>query len=153
MPPPPREHAVELALGPEEALGALARCADGWGAEFTRDGDGGRLALPVTAGLRQGWVKGRVSVTGGGAGARLVLAVDEADYRLHPSAVGVLLLALAGGLAVVLWPFYPRLIVVAPLGAALALGAWLLVLSKLTTSGPEEFLAAVAAEARGPGGA
>jgi hypothetical protein len=35
---------------------------------------------------------------------------------------------------------------VAPFGAVLALGGWFLVISRLRTSGPEEFLEAVAAQ-------
>ena len=61
----------------------------------------------------------------------------------------VLLLSLAGAVVAVLWPFFPRLLAVAPLGVALAVGGWLLVVSRLTTSGPEEFLAQLAAEAEG----
>ena len=45
-----------------------------------------------------------------------------------------------------LWPFYPQLIAVAPFGALLALGGWFLVVSRLRTSGPDEFLDAVAAQ-------
>jgi hypothetical protein len=36
-------------------------------------------------------------------------------------------------------------------GAVLAIGGWFLVVSRLRTSGPQEFLAMVAAEAEGGG--
>jgi uncharacterized membrane protein HdeD (DUF308 family) len=56
----------------------------------------------------------------------------------------------AGGLLTVLWPFFPRLLSVAPFGAVVALGGWFLVVSRLRTSGPDDFLKAVAAQANAP---
>ena len=149
MPEPQREHAVGLALGREPALAALVRTAEAWGADFERQGDGGRLTMPVIAGLRRGWARGSVRVKGEGEGSRVTLAVEESKYRLQTAAVVVLLLSLAGAVVAVLWPFFSRLLALAPLGLALAVGGWLLVVSRLTTSGPEEFLAQLAAEAEG----
>ena len=57
----------------------------------------------------------------------------------------VLLFATAGGILTVLWPFFPDLLAVAPFGAVIALGGWFLVITRLRTSGPDEFLEAVAA--------
>jgi hypothetical protein len=57
----------------------------------------------------------------------------------------ILLLASAGGLLCLIWPFFPRLLQIAPFGAILALGGWFLVIARLRTSGPDEFLAAVEA--------
>lgn len=143
----PRQHAVELPLRPDAALGAVARAADDWGAEYTPEGwTGGRLVLPVVAGLRRGLVTARVTAApAGDDGTRLVLAVEEAVYRLHLASIVLLLLALAGAVTTVVWPFFPRLLAIAPLGLALALAAWLLVIARLANSGPEEFLAQVAA--------
>ena len=149
MPEPQREHAVGLALGRERALAALARTAEAWGADFEPAGDGGQLTMPVTAGLRRGWARGRVRVERDGEGSRVALAVEESEYRLQTAAVVVLVLSLAGAVVAVLWPIFPRLLALAPLGLALAVGGWLLVVSRLTTSGPEEFLAQLAAEAEG----
>jgi hypothetical protein len=149
MTPALREHAIELALPPERALAALERTAEAWGAELAREGQGGRLVLPVMAGLRRGFLRGRVTVTPSGGGARLAFVVEESGYRLHRTAVAILALALAGAVATVLWPFFPRLLVLAPVGLALGLGAWLLVVSRLTNSGAEEFLAEVAGGAEG----
>jgi hypothetical protein len=56
----------------------------------------------------------------------------------------------AGGLLTVLWPFFPRLLEIAPFGAVIALGGWFLVISRLRTSGPDEFLEAVAAQEDAP---
>ena len=82
-------------------------------------------------------------------GSRVVLLPETSTYYVHTASVMVLLLAAAGGLLTLLWPFYPKLIAVAPFGAILALGGWFLVVSRLRTSGPDEFLAAVAVAAEG----
>jgi len=50
-----------------------------------------------------------------------------------------------GELLTLAWPFFPSLMTVAPFGAILALGGWFMVVSRLRTSGPDEFLDAVAA--------
>jgi hypothetical protein len=143
------EHAVDLALPPEEALSALGRTAEDWGAELQRDGSGGRLHLPVLAGLRKGLLSGRVEVWPRGEGSRMVFRPEQSVYHVQTAAVVVLLLATAGAVLTVLWPFFPQLLSVAPFGAVIALGGWFLVISRLRTSGPEEFLAAVAEQARG----
>jgi hypothetical protein len=141
------EHAIELPHPPEEALAAVGQAAEEWGAEFERQGRGGRLRLPVVAGLRRGLLVGPLTVEAAGAGSRLVFRPERPSYSLQLSAVGILLLAAAGALATVLWPFYPALVAVAPFGAVLALGGWFLVVSRLRTSGPAEFLELVAAVA------
>jgi len=111
---------------------------------------GRRRRSPDATGHRRAAARlgARLSAGEGGRG-RLALAVEESEYRLQAAAVVVLLLSLAGAVVAVLWPFFPRLLAVAPLGVALAVGGWLLVVSRLTTSGPEEFLAQLAAEAEG----
>ena len=73
----------------------------------------------------------------------------RSHYGLNASAVAILVLASLGGLLTVLWPFYPRLLAAAPLGAVIALSGWFLVVSRLRTSGPDDFLAQVVAEADG----
>jgi hypothetical protein len=145
MLPPVTEHAVDLDISQEEALAAVGRTAEDWGAEFQPSGAGGQLHLPVLAGLRRGLVTGAVEVQPAAGGSRVVFRPETSIYYVQTSAVVVLLLALTGGLLTVLWPFFPELLAVAPFGAVLALGGWFLVISRLRTSGPEEFLAAVAA--------
>lgn len=145
----PREHEIDLGEPPELALAAVARAADAWGAEFEREGSGGRLHLPFVAGIRRGLVSGPVSVEEIPGGSRVVFRAEESRQYVHTASVAVLLLAAAGGILTVLWPFYPKLLPVAPFGALLALGGWFLVISRLRTSGPDEFLIAVAAEAGG----
>jgi hypothetical protein len=143
------EHEIDLRLAPEEALTVLRRTAEDWGARFEPQGAGGRLHLPVLAGMRRGLVSGPVEVQPAVGGSRLVFRPESAVYHVQTAAVAILLVAVAGASLVFLWPFFPRLIAVAPFGAILALGGWFLVVSRLRTSGPEEFLAALA----GPGAA
>ena len=141
--------AVELDLTPEEALAVAARAAREWGGELEPAGGGGLaglLRLPVVAGLRRGTVSGRLAAEAlPGGGSRLQFTAAESFYYVHTPAVAVLVISALGGLLVVGWPLYPRLLPVAPLGAVLALGGWFLVVSKLRNSGPEEFLDGVAA--------
>jgi|HubBroStandDraft_3_1064219.scaffolds.fasta_scaffold24125_2 hypothetical protein len=148
---------VELDLSPRQALAVAQRAAREWGGELepaAGAGGGGRLWLPVVAGLRRGTVAGRLEVEEApGGGSLLRFTPEQSDYHLHAPAVAVLLLAALGGLLTIAWPLYPRLLPVAPLGAVLALGGWFLVVSKLRNSGPEEFLGTVAnLAAREPGG-
>ena len=82
-------------------------------------------------------------------GSRLTLRVARSEYRLRTAAVACLVLGGLGGSVLVLWPFYPPLLRLAPLGVVLALAAWFVVLSRLRVSGPEEFLETVAAVAGG----
>lgn len=143
------QHEIDLGEPPDLVMAAVARAADAWGAEFERQEAGGRLHLPFVAGLRRGLVSGPLSVEAIPDGSRVVFRAEDSRHYVHTASVAVLLLAGVGGLLTVLWPFYPRLLPVAPFGALLALGGWFLVISRLRTSGPDEFLAAVAAEAGG----
>lgn len=141
------EHAVELETPPEKALASVVRTAEDWGAEFQPSGSGGELRLPVVAGLRRGLMTGPVEVRAAAGGSQVAFRPQTSLYYVQTTSVVVLLLALAGAILTVLWPFYPELIAVAPFGAILALGGWFLVVSRLRTSGPDEFLAAVAVQA------
>lgn len=129
----------------------MERAAEVWGAEWSRQG--GRLALPVSAGLRSGRVEARLWTEPAAAGSVLVLRVEQTAYRLRTNAVVVLGIAAAGALTTVVWPLFPRLLPLVPLGLVLAVGAWFLVITRLATSGPEDFLEVVrqAAEVGGEG--
>jgi hypothetical protein len=141
-------HAVEVAAEPDAALEALVRTAEAWGADL--DPESGesapRLRLPVIAGLRRGWAEGPVTALAVEGGSRLTFQEERGELYLHMPAVVVLAIAGLGGLLTVLWPFFPRLIAVAPFGAVLALSGWFLILSRLRSSGPRELLDAVAVE-------
>jgi hypothetical protein len=147
------EHQIDLQLPPEEALSALRRTAEDWGAQFEPEGTGGQLHLPVLAGMRRGLVSGPVEIQPAGGGSRLVFRPESSVYYLQTAAVAILLVAIAGAGLVLVWPFFPGLIAVAPFGAILALGGWFLVVSRLRTSGPDDFLAAVEAQGEAPEGA
>ncbi len=167
MTAPGDTHAAELAAGRDGALAAVARAADEWDAHWRPEGeDGGRLVLPRVAGLHRGIVIGRLHLypgegtvegtgegAGGGAGeaaTRAVYEVDAVDDHVHASAVGVLAIAAVGALLTVVWPIFPSLLPLAPLGALLALGGWFLVVSRLQNAGPEEFLRRVGELAADP---
>ena len=141
------EHTLNLEQRPDAALAALRRAADDWGAELRKEETGLWLYLPVIHGLRRGLIAGPVAVEPTEGGSRVVFRPEESDLAVQAAAVMVLLLAMGGGALTVLWPFFPKLLPVAPFGAILALGGWFLVLSRLRSSGPEEFLGTVGVEA------
>lgn len=149
LPPMAVEHAIDLDLPPAEALSVLRRTVEDWGAELQEDGNGGQLHLPILAGLRRGLMSGPVEIRPAEGGSRLTFRPESSTYYVQTQAVLVLLLAVVGGLLTVIWPFFPRLLAVAPFGAVVALGGWFLVISRLRTSGPDEFLEAVAAQDEG----
>ena len=111
-------HERELAIDGVELAERLSDLAEAWGGEWTPAAGGGRLALPVVFGLRRGELSGPVAI--------LLLAA----------------LPTVGSLA---WPFFPRLFALVPYAAVFGLLAWWLVVSRLRSHGPEEFLAALAA--------
>ena len=153
-----REHVLELPLDPPACLRLLARTADLWGGSWQADGlCGGRLALPVMAGVRYGWVAGEVEVeevaaageAGSAqtrAGSRLRFRVDHSDYHIDKLSFAVLLLAGGGALVTVFAPFFPSLFRLVPLSVLLAVGAWLFIVGRLRNSGPEEFFDDLAEE-------
>jgi hypothetical protein len=144
-------HEIDLDTHPEAALAAVGRAAEAWGAKFDREGQGGTLYLPIVSGLRRGMVSGPVTVEEDGEGSRVVFRPAETIQYVQTAPVVVLVISGLGAIATVLWPFFPDLLPLSSLGAVLALGGWFLVLSRLRTSGPQEFLVAVAAEAEESG--
>lgn len=141
----PREHTLSLPVPPREASSALEETAEAWGADLEAGRAARKIQLPILAGLRRGVLRGTVSVEAAEGGSRLVLREEERLDYLHMPSVMILLLAVLGAALTVLWPFYPQLLPVAPFGALMALGGWFLVISRLRSSGPEEFLKTVEA--------
>lgn len=140
---------LDVDAGVPKVDAALARVAEGWGATLrgsTGDSERG-IELPVVAGLRRGLVLGKVLIAPREAGASISMRIEETHLRINASAVVILLLSAAGGLITMLWPWVPALLPAAPLGLVLAAGGWLLIASRLRSSGPEEFLGAVCAAA------
>lgn len=145
-----REYRREVPLPAGPALGAVAKAAEDWGAGWQPEGSGGRLTLPVSAGVRRGVLSGRLRIEPDAPGSLAVLEIDDAHYRVNWPAVVVLGLGALGGLLATLWPFFPSLIGWLPLAAVLALVAWLLVASRLRSAGPEDFLDLVASHSPEP---
>lgn len=137
-------HSVETTFTREEALTAVAEASDLWGATWERRGNGGWLEVPVLAGLKRGILAGEVRIESAARGSRVVFEVEKSRYRMQWTAVAILALGAAGGIATTLWPYYPPLLGIAPLAVVVAIGAWILVVSRLRTSSADEFLELVA---------
>jgi hypothetical protein len=138
-----REHRVELEVSPAEALEAVEHASEIWGGEWQRQGSGGTLTLPVSAGLRHGHVQGQVSTETRGKRSALAFRIERIHYRVHVPAIVILSVGALGGLLVVFAGFHPPLFELVPAGTILCLAAWFLVVSKLRTRGSAEFLALV----------
>ena len=134
------ETRLELPAAPDRVLAAVAEAAELWNGAWERDGSGGRLLLPVTAGVRRGVLVGDVEVRPAGPGSALTLRVEEIHYRINASAVGILLLGAGGGLLMILWPLFPTLLRLAPVGLVMAIAASLLVAARLRITDPADFL-------------
>lgn len=141
---PLSEHHVDLTRDPSGSLDLLSEEATSWGGSWRREGQGGRLELPVLAGLRRGRVEGRITVAHTGAGSRLTFRVEKSRYRLEKTSVAVLAVAAFGALLFLLAPFVPRLLPAMPLGFLLTVAAWLFIVAGLRNSGPEEFFESLA---------
>jgi hypothetical protein len=134
--------AFELPAPEDQALEAIGGAAEAWGAEWTRKGRGGRLQLPVNAGLRQGWIDGQVEAREQAGSTRLAFRLERAEYRVHWASVAVLSFGGAGALLTIIAPLFPALLwELVPFGVVLMLVAWLLVASKVRHKGVEELFA------------
>jgi hypothetical protein len=129
----------------EAALAAVVSTVEEWSGEWTPAGDGGELRLPVEAGLRRGFVRGRVSASATSGGGELALEIVEERWWVHRVAVALLLGAAVPAMAGVLWPFVPAVAPLVPLGLVLGAAAWLAILARLRHRGPAEFLSDVEA--------
>ena len=134
---------------PASVLRAVDQAAELWGAGWRADASGGELHLPATQGLRQGVLCGHLRIEPSEMGASLHLEIDAAHLAINRSAAGVLLLGGLGGLTLVFWPLSPKVLQLAPVGAVLAIVAWLLVVSRLRYTDPDDFLDLVAELAEG----
>jgi hypothetical protein len=135
------ETSLELELSTDQSLERLAEAAEEWGATWHREGLGGRLDLPIAAGLRHGWLRVGVSAEAiEERSSRLDFEVQEEALALHRPAVAILSIAAFGALVVSLWPFFPWILPIAPIAAVLAVMGWLMVGSRLRHRGLREFL-------------
>lgn len=134
-------HQLELEAPPRDVLTAVAVAAEQWGAEWQPSPSGGRLYLPVVAGLRRGILSGDLEASAAaGGGTRLVLRAETTHWQVHRSAAAVLVLGALGALPVILWPLSPSFLALAPVGLVLLFLAWFMVVSRLRTAGAAEFL-------------
>lgn len=124
---------------------ALAETAEAWDAAWSPGIDGGRLELPVVFGLRRGVVEGAVELARlGDERTRVVFTPESSRLVVERSSVAVLSFAAVPLVITIAWPFWPALFPLVPFAAVTGLVAWWLVVSRLRSRGPEEFLAALA---------
>lgn len=133
-----------MPLCADETLEAVEHAAELWGARWQRHGTGGRLELPVHAGVRRGIISGRVWTEPAREGTSLVFREEASDYSLKHGAVAVLALGGLSAIALTLWPIFPPLLAAAPLALVFSIVAWLLIASRLQNAGVEDFLYLVA---------
>lgn len=140
-----REFRAEVGATPTQTLRAVDQAAEMWDAAWEAAPYGGRLHLPVLAGIRRGSILFRVEAKRSASGTDLTLRVEDSAYEINRGAALFLAVGAMGGISAVLWPLYPeRLLPFVPLGLVMAIGAWLLIVSRLRSAGPEDFLDTVA---------
>ncbi|MEO1082840.1 MAG: hypothetical protein AAFY88_01220 [Acidobacteriota bacterium] len=137
----------ESALEPVELLEWVGRVADQWDGEWEPADGGGRLGLPVTAGLKRGWLAGRLEVAPQPSGSAVRFEVDKGEMKSDRGSVMILLVGAFGGLVTVVAPFVPALWAMVPVGLLLGFSAWFMVVARLRSAGPAEFFAQVDDEA------
>ncbi len=138
------DHGLDLPVPAERGLEAVAEAAELWGASWRRLGTGGRLALPVTAGIRRGVLEGEVSIRQTESGCRLRYRVESSEYAVHRASAAVLLFGALGGLLVIVAPLYPgHLLELLPAAVLLMLVAWFLVAARLRSRGVDDFFGLV----------
>ena len=143
-----REHRLELAEDPVTCLNLVEMAADSWGGIWQAEGrDSGRLGLPVMAGLRRGWVAGQLTVEPTEKGARLTYLIDKGEYKVQQAQAGLLFMAGLGAILTMVAPLAPTLWPLVPFALVMCVAAWLLVVSRLRNSGPEEFFEDLAEQA------
>jgi len=136
------QYEVELDLTADEALDALSDGVETWNGTWHRQGTGGMLTLPVAAGVRQGVLRGTVSVRSIAEGVHVRFHVEQSEYAVNAAAVGMLGLGALGVLAMLAWPLLPGTSPnLAGSGFILILLTWLVVGSRLRHRGAAEFLA------------
>jgi hypothetical protein len=122
----------------DAALAALATTVEDWHGEWTASGQGGELRVPVEAGLRRGFLRARVTATSHDRASELAIEVLESRWWLHRTAFALLLAAAIPAIAAMLWPFYPAVAPLVPLGLVLGAASWLAILARLRHRGAAE---------------
>ncbi len=96
--------------------------------------------MPTVQGLRRGVLTGNLQIEPADGGSLLHLEITSTHMAINWSATAVLILGGLGGLTLILWPLSPKILQLAPIGAVLAIVAWLLVVSRLRYSDAGDFL-------------
>lgn len=104
----------------------------------------GLVHLPVQSGLRRGVVAVALEIERLGArGSRVTLVQRDELLAVHLPSVLILLAGAFSGIAMVFWPFFPRLTPLMPVAFLTTIGAWFLVASRLGQLGLSEFAEAL----------
>ncbi len=148
-PEPPR---LFLPLPVAASFKALRQKAETWGGGWQGEGLGGRLVIPVLAGLRRGFVGYAVSADEGSKGTHLEFVEEESDLQVHRPTLIVLLIAAAAALTCLVVPFVPKLLPLLPPSVVLCLATWLFIVARLRNSGLDEFMTDLKDEADEPAG-
>lgn len=139
---------IDLRLQIPASLKLLKGLAETWGGGWKGEGlSGGRLVIPVLAGLRRGYVGFAVSADGSAQGTRLQFVEEESDLTVHKPTLVILLIAAAAALTCLLVPFVPRLLPLLPPSIVISLATWMFIVARLRNSGLDEFLADLKDEA------
>lgn len=137
----PQPPSVHLELSPSAALKSLGSLAETWGGGWKGEElDGGRLVIPVLAGLRRGYVGYAVSARSESKGTRLHFVEEESDLQVHKPTLIILLIAACAGLSTLVMPFVPKLLPLLPPAVVLCLATWLFIVARLRNSGLDEFM-------------
>ena len=138
----PIEHRKNFAAAGHQLIATLESLVEEWDGVWQPQGAfTGRLGLPVSAGLRRGWVAGELRVDPRGEGSELIYRIDQEQLEVDYRSVSILLISAAGGLASMIIPFIPRLMPLLAISIVLAFTGWLMVVNRLRNSGAEDFLA------------
>lgn len=137
------QNRVEIEADASQVLAAVEEASELWGGEWERVGQGGRLTIPVAAGIRHGLISGQVSTHPRGRLSEIAFHIESVHYHLHRPSLVVLLIGAAGGMLIVVAPFFPPLFPLVPAGIVVSLAAWFLVTSRAKSRGSSEFLALV----------
>lgn len=129
-----------LPLPAAASFKALRHKAELWGGGWQGEGLGGRLVIPVLAGLRRGLVGYAVSASDTPQGTQLEFVEEESDLKVHTPTVIVLLIAAAAALTCLVIPFVPKLLPLLPPCVVLCLATWLFIVARMRNSGLEEFI-------------
>jgi hypothetical protein len=126
-------------------LEAIVQTAGEWDARWQPGAQSqpGTLVLPIVAGLRRGILEARVGILPDSAGVEVRIEPVREALHLQGNAVVILALSALGALTAVLWPFVPALQPLLPFAILIALSGWFLVVTRLRSSGVDEFFEAV----------